>query len=63
EANPAGAILTTAMMLEYLGHAAASVAIERAVRDSIAHRETTRDIGGTLSTTDAGTAIRRRIVA
>jgi len=63
EANPAGAILTTAMMLEYLGHAAASVAIERAVRDSIAHRETTRDLGGTFSTMDAGAAIRRRIMA
>ncbi len=63
EANPVGAILTAAMMLEYLGHATVSVAIERAVRDSFAHRETTRDLGGTLSTTDAGTTIRQRIMA
>ena len=63
EANPAGAILTTAMMLEYLGHAEASGAIEQAVRDSIAHRETTRDLGGTLSTSDAGAAIRRLVMA
>ncbi|HVG38634.1 MAG TPA: isocitrate/isopropylmalate family dehydrogenase, partial [Pyrinomonadaceae bacterium] len=61
EANPAGAILTAAMMLEYLGHAAASVAIERAVRDAVAHGETTRDLDGTLSTVDAGAAIQRRI--
>lgn len=63
EANPAGAILTTAMMLEYLGHAEAGGAIEQAVRDSIGRREMTRDLGGTLSTSDAGAAIRRRLAA
>ncbi len=61
QANPAGAILTTAMMLEYLGHAAASAAVERAVSISIAEGETTRDLGGTLSTTEAGAAIRQHI--
>src|SRR5438128_2188373 len=60
-ANPVGAILTAAMMLEYLGHQPASVAIEKAVRQSIAGNETTRDLGGTLSTEEAGAAICRRI--
>jgi len=60
-ANPIGAILTTAMMLEYLGHKTASDAIEDAVRQSVLHGETTRDLGGTLSTEEAGTAIRNRI--
>jgi 3-isopropylmalate dehydrogenase len=61
KANPAGAILSAALMLEYLGHADAALAVERAVRDSIAEGETTRDLGGALSTTEAGERIRGRI--
>jgi 3-isopropylmalate dehydrogenase len=61
EANPAGAILSAALMLEYLGHAEAAQAIERAVRECIAAGETTRDTGGTLSTVEAGERIRGRI--
>jgi 3-isopropylmalate dehydrogenase len=60
-ANPIGSILTAAMMLEYLGHDAASAAVEKAVGESVAQKETTRDTGGTLSTEEAGAAIRRRI--
>lgn len=61
QANPAGAILSAALMLEYLGHADAARAVERAVRDSIAEGDTTRDLGGSLSTTEAGERIRGRI--
>ncbi|HEV2705253.1 MAG TPA: 3-isopropylmalate dehydrogenase [Pyrinomonadaceae bacterium] len=61
QANPAGAILTAAMMLEYLGHAEAAGAVERAVRECIAEQETTRDLGGRLSTSEAGASIRRRL--
>jgi 3-isopropylmalate dehydrogenase len=60
-ANPAGAILSAALMLEYLGHADAARAVEAAVRDSIAEGETTRDLGGALSTAEAGERIRGRI--
>jgi 3-isopropylmalate dehydrogenase len=60
-ANPSGAILTAAMMLEYLGYGAASEAVESGVREAIQAKETTRDLGGSLSTTEAGAAIRRRI--
>ena len=60
-ANPAGAILTSAMMLEYLGNKPASRAIEKAVRDSISNNETTRDLGGSLSTEQAGAAICARL--
>jgi 3-isopropylmalate dehydrogenase len=60
-ANPVGAILTSAMMLEYLGNKPASQAIEQAVRDSISNNETTRDLGGSLSTTEVGTAICQRL--
>jgi 3-isopropylmalate dehydrogenase len=61
QANPAGAILSAALMLEYLGHADAARAVEHAVRDSIAEGETTRDLGGALSTGEAGERIRGRI--
>jgi 3-isopropylmalate dehydrogenase len=60
-ANPAGAILSAALMLEYLGHAEAAAAVEGAVREAIAAGETTRDLGGTLSTGEAGEAVRERI--
>jgi 3-isopropylmalate dehydrogenase len=60
-ANPAGAIVTAAMMLEYLGHNEAARAVERAVTESVAARETTRDLGGELSTAEAGEAVRRRL--
>jgi len=62
-ANPIGAILTSAMMLEYLGQPQASEAIQGAVREAIAHDETTRDLGGSLSTEQAGEAISERIVS
>jgi 3-isopropylmalate dehydrogenase len=61
EANPAGAILSSALMLEYLGRADAAEAIERAVRECIAEGETTRDLGGQLSTTEAGERIKGRL--
>jgi 3-isopropylmalate dehydrogenase len=60
-ANPAGSILTAAMMLEYLGFKDAGRAVEKAVRQAITAKETTRDLGGTLSTEEAGAAIRQRI--
>ena len=60
-ANPIGAILTAGMMLEYLGFDDAARAVERAVRVSIEANDTTRDAGGTLSTVEAGAAIRKRI--
>jgi len=60
-ANPIGSILTTAMMLEYLGHDEASRAVEKAVAEAVIARETTRDLGGALSTEEAGEAVKNRI--
>jgi 3-isopropylmalate dehydrogenase len=60
-ANPVGAILTLAMMLEYLGFKKASVAVEGAVRAAIEGNETTRDLGGELSTEQVGKAISARL--
>lgn len=59
-ANPIGAILTTAMMLEWLGFKEAGDAIEKAIKDAIANGETTKDLGGSLSTGKAGEAIRKK---
>ena len=56
-ANPIGSILTLAMMLEYLGFQTLSNEIEDAVRRAISANETTRDLGGQLSTQEAGAAI------
>ena len=60
-ANPIGAILTAAMMLEYLGHADEAAMIERAVVGAIEAGETTKDLGGNLGTQAAGDSVVRRL--
>ena len=60
-ANPIGSILTLAMMLEYLGFQTLSNEIEEAVRGAISANQTTRDLGGELSTEQAGAAIIARL--
>ena len=60
-ANPIGAILTSAMMLEYLGFHTLSDEIEEAVRSAVSANETTGDLGGGLSTEQAGSAIIARL--
>ena len=58
-ANPVAANLTAAMMLDYLGFKEAGAGIESAVEAAVRNGESTKDIGGTLSTTEAGEAIRK----
>jgi 3-isopropylmalate dehydrogenase len=60
-ANPIGSILTLAMMLEYLGFQKLSDEVEAAVRAAVSENETTRDLGGELSTEQAGAAIIARL--
>ena len=60
-ANPIGAILTAAMMLEYLGYRDEASIIERAAAEAIHAGETTKDLGGTLGTRAAGEAVGRRL--
>jgi 3-isopropylmalate dehydrogenase len=60
-ANPIGAILSGALMLETLGRADDAARIERAVDAAVRAGEVTRDIGGTLGTREAGDAILRRV--
>jgi len=59
--NPVGAILSAGMMREHLGHHALAVAIESAVESAIRAGEVTRDLGGSLSTSEAGDAVVKRL--
>jgi 3-isopropylmalate dehydrogenase len=53
-ANPVGAILSAALMLDYVGFEPEAAAIELAVHDAVVTRNTTSDIGGTLGTKETG---------
>jgi 3-isopropylmalate dehydrogenase len=53
-ANPVGAILSAALLLEYLGAVEEARAVESAVGRAVAGRHGTRDIGGTLGTRETG---------
>lgn len=56
-ANPMGAILSAAMMLDYLGFMAEARAVENAVVHCINEDQTTQDIGGLLGTREVGDAV------
>ncbi|RJQ80377.1 isocitrate/isopropylmalate dehydrogenase family protein [Pseudonocardiaceae bacterium YIM PH 21723] len=57
-ANPVGAVLTLALLIERLGFAAEAAGIRKAVQSVIDAVRVTPDLGGTLSTSEAGAAIR-----
>jgi 3-isopropylmalate dehydrogenase len=54
QANPFGAILTSAMMLRHLGMGKEADKIEAAVIEAVRQKKTTVDIGGQLGTKEAG---------
>jgi len=61
-ANPIGQIWSAAMMLQHLGHADAHDAIVTAIEDVIRERDSlTRDMGGSASCADCGSAIADRL--
>ena len=64
-ANPVGAFLSAATMLEWLAPSgvppAAGAAIRRAVEESLAARESTADAGGVLGTSEVTEAVMARI--
>ena len=62
-ANPIGAILSAAMMLEHLGLAREAARIHAAVLESVKQKKTTQDIAGTLGTREAGDWIAERVAA
>jgi 3-isopropylmalate dehydrogenase len=61
-ANPFGTLASVAMLFEYtLGMKDVAAGIETAIRDCISAGECTTDLGGTLTTAEAGAAVRRRL--
>jgi 3-isopropylmalate dehydrogenase len=60
-ANPFGAMLTAAMMLDHTGVGEAARRIERAVVACLQCGDATADVGGVLGTVAAGDAVLRRI--
>jgi 3-isopropylmalate dehydrogenase len=53
-ANPVGAILSAALMLDYIGWHQEAAAIEACVKDSVVTANGTAEIGGTLGTRETG---------
>ena len=53
-ANPLGAVLTSAMMLEYLGWIDEAAVLDGAVRAALREGKTTPDLGGSLGTRELG---------
>lgn len=62
QANPFGAILTAAMMLNHLGLAAEAAKIEAAVLEAVRQKKSTQDIGGSLGTREAGEWVAQKVV-
>jgi 3-isopropylmalate dehydrogenase len=60
-ANPMGAILSAALMLETLGRAEEARHIEAAVTAAVHAGQTTADIGGTLGTREVGDWITQHV--
>jgi 3-isopropylmalate dehydrogenase len=53
-ANPMGAILSAALMLEYLGMTQEAAAVEAAVQAAVVSGNGTKEIGGSLGTRETG---------
>lgn len=60
-ANPVGAVLTVALMLDELGHPEAAAGVEEAVRESLRDGRTTPDLGGSLTTSQVGDELARAL--
>jgi 3-isopropylmalate dehydrogenase len=61
-ANPVGAVLASALMLDHLGMAQPAEALRSAVRAAVRARQTTADIGGSLGTREAGDWLAAHVV-
>ncbi|HEV8524766.1 MAG TPA: 3-isopropylmalate dehydrogenase [Terriglobales bacterium] len=60
-ANPIGAILSAALMLEHIGLKAEAERINAAVVEAVRQKKTTQDIGGGLGTWEAGDWIAAKV--
>jgi len=62
-ANPMGAMLSAALMLETIGWTAEARRIEQAVEAAVVAGQTTSDVGGRLGTTQVGDAVAAAIAS
>lgn len=60
-ANPMAALLSAAMMLDFIGHAEWGARLRKAVHECVADGLTTVDLGGTLGTRAVGDAVCERL--
>ena len=60
-ANPMGAILSAAMLLDHIDWPKEARAIENAVHEAIKEGKTTRDLGGTLGTKQVGDYVAEKL--
>ncbi len=60
-ANPIATFLSVGMLLSHLGYPALEQAIQEAVQGCLEHDEVTKEIGGTLSTSEVTDALLRRL--
>ena len=60
-ANPLGAVLASALMLDHLGMAEQASKVREAVRAAVREKQTTADIGGNLGTRQAGDWLAARV--
>jgi 3-isopropylmalate dehydrogenase len=60
-ANPFAAILPAALLLDHLGGPVAAARVEAAVADAVRAGRCTPDLGGTLSTSEAGSEVLDRL--
>ncbi|HEU4400542.1 MAG TPA: 3-isopropylmalate dehydrogenase [Candidatus Polarisedimenticolia bacterium] len=60
-ANPMGAILTAAMLLDQVNRSREAHLLEQAVAGCVREGRTTRDLGGPLGTRQVGDEVRRRV--
>jgi len=63
KANPFGAILTAALMLDHLGRGEEARSVELAVQACLEARRCTSDVGGDLTTSQAGDAVCRELAS
>jgi len=61
EANPVGAVLSVALLLETLGHAEAAAVVEAAVIQAFREGRSTADVGGSLKTSQVGDHLARTV--
>jgi 3-isopropylmalate dehydrogenase len=61
KANPFGAILTSALLLDHVGRGSEAAAVEAAVAACVREGAATADVGGSLSTSQAGDAVCERL--